>query len=281
MSETEQLRFRRTVESQGFSIVYHVLTLDTDLSDGAFRLYVLLLKYAQQSGTCWPGVDRLAADLGKKPRTILYHLAELTERGLISRERRPNRSSITWIEDLETVYGKANQETDGKAGGEPDRETDEENCAEEAEEETDAEAEESAKFCTEQMCDVQNFAHPGHAKFCTSEEQQENNNNAVAVGPAAATTTATTTAAAALLRDFGVDPVTARTLVARGCSEDQVRGWIAYARQAKGLSNPAGFVVSRLQLGASPPAPVNSGADEQRQHRRRFIEGEYAEFIMH
>jgi DNA-binding transcriptional ArsR family regulator len=100
----EELRYRRQVDAAGFSILHHALTVDRALSDGAFRVYALLLKYAQQKAACWPGVTRLAADLGKAERTVSRTLAELEGRGIITRERRYGRSSVTWIEDLEAVY---------------------------------------------------------------------------------------------------------------------------------------------------------------------------------
>ena len=83
----EPLRSRSTVKQLGWAQVYHILTLNNELSDGAFRLYVLLLKYARQSRRCWPGVERLARDLDKAKSTIKAQLAELTERRLITRER--------------------------------------------------------------------------------------------------------------------------------------------------------------------------------------------------
>jgi hypothetical protein len=107
----ETIRFRSPVKQQGWAQVYHALTLDTELSDGAFRLYVLLLKYARQSGSCWPGVERLARDLGKAKSTVKARLAELTRRGLITRGRRLGTSSVTWIEDLEQVYGGSENRT--------------------------------------------------------------------------------------------------------------------------------------------------------------------------
>ncbi|MDY7076992.1 MAG: helix-turn-helix domain-containing protein [Chloroflexota bacterium] len=102
--DPEPLCSGSTVKRLGWAQVYHVLTLDKELSDGAFRLYVLLLKYARQSGGCWPGVERLAQDLGKTKSTIKARLAELAERGLVTRERRFGASSITRMEDLEQVY---------------------------------------------------------------------------------------------------------------------------------------------------------------------------------
>lgn len=104
MTEREGLAFRNPVKQDGWAQVYHVLTLDTDLSDGAFRLYVLLLRYARQDAECWPGRDRLAQDLGKSVRSIDYRLEQLVKRGLITREQRQNQTAMTWIEDVEKVY---------------------------------------------------------------------------------------------------------------------------------------------------------------------------------
>jgi predicted transcriptional regulator len=101
----DEIRFRRRIEEAGYSILYHVLTLDGELSDQAFRLYSLLLKYAQQRGKAWPGIERLAEDLGKSEKSVKRALAELRRRGLISRQRRFGTSSITYIEDPNDVYG--------------------------------------------------------------------------------------------------------------------------------------------------------------------------------
>ena len=98
------LAFRNPVKQQGWAMIYHVLTLDQDLSDGAFRLYVLLLMYARQADGCWPGRERLAKDLGASVPTVDRRLSELVKKGLITRQQRLNRTAMTWIEDLEDVY---------------------------------------------------------------------------------------------------------------------------------------------------------------------------------
>lgn len=123
MSETEQperLQHRSPVKRAGYAIMHHVLTLDSQLSDGAFRLYALLLKYAQQKSACWPGVVRLAQDLSKTERTTARRLSELVGRGLITRERRRSASAITWIEDLEHVYLTKMSDTDLTKMSDPD-----------------------------------------------------------------------------------------------------------------------------------------------------------------
>ena len=101
----DEIRFRRRIEEAGYSILYHVLTLDGELSDPAFRLYSLLLKYAQQKDYAYPGVKRLAEDLSKSEKSVKRALAELRRRGLISRQRRFGTSTITYIEDPNEVYG--------------------------------------------------------------------------------------------------------------------------------------------------------------------------------
>ena len=100
----ERIAYRNPIKRLGWAQVYHVLTLDTDLSDGAFRLYSLLLKYARQAGSCYPGIERMSLDLDRGKRTVARHLSELVERGLVTREQRAGTSAITYVEDLETVY---------------------------------------------------------------------------------------------------------------------------------------------------------------------------------
>ena len=55
-----------------------------------------------------------------------------------------------------------------------------------------------------------------------------------------------------LLADFGVEEPWVSDL-AMMCSEETVRGWIAYVNGRDGVTNPAGFLISRLRTGESPP----------------------------
>lgn len=78
------------------------------------------------------------------------------------------------------------------------------------------------------------------------------------------------------LTGLGVDPTTARKL-AGSCAPGDVVGWVEYARKAQGLDNAAGLVVARLRAGEPAPDPGGDGDGG----RRRFIEGEFAEFVQH
>ncbi len=100
--ESEEIRFRNPVKGVGFVMLSHVITLDPELSDGAYRTYATYIMYAQQNDKCWPGRDRMASDRQKGEATITRHNQELESLGYITRERRLDTSSITWIEDPES-----------------------------------------------------------------------------------------------------------------------------------------------------------------------------------
>ena len=101
--QDEQIRFRNPIIQVGYAQMWHVITLDQSLSDGAYRLYALYIKYAQQKDACWPGRDMLAKLRGVSEATITRQNQELEKAGYITRERRPGRVSITWIEDVSQI----------------------------------------------------------------------------------------------------------------------------------------------------------------------------------
>ena len=101
---TESIRHRRTIEDIGFAMLYHAITFDPQLSDGAKLTYAALLSHAQQKTYCWPGIEKLAEERGKCAGTISRHLLELKERGLITREPWAGTSWMTYIEDANNVY---------------------------------------------------------------------------------------------------------------------------------------------------------------------------------
>lgn len=216
--QQEEIRFRNPVEQHGFAVVYHVLTLDRNLSDGAFRLYALLLKYAQQKDRAYPGVARLASDLGVSEKTIKNRLAELERARLISRQRRFGSSSITWIEALQDAYDMPEQMCEGVEN-----------------------------YPIEQVCEgVKSYPSMGQnftPKEQEEEEQQERDgggfhpeqkhalNALVALGVSA--------------------PVAIRLAGAR--DPTAVQGWCDYAGRANGIRDPAAFVVHKLKIGDDPP----------------------------
>ncbi len=69
------------------------------------------LHHARQAGSCFPGQERLSQERGVTERSVRSHLKELTERSLITVERRGrSRTNLYWLEPLEEVYGKKSSE---------------------------------------------------------------------------------------------------------------------------------------------------------------------------
>ncbi len=103
--EKRSLIFRNPNLAHGFTQIPNVILKDATLSANAVRLYILLLSYAWQEKECFPGQDRLAADMGCNRTTINRNLSELKKRKLITWERRGLcKCNIYYIERLEGGY---------------------------------------------------------------------------------------------------------------------------------------------------------------------------------
>ena len=89
---------------QGFTAVPRVVLKAPNLTMQGKILFALLLDYAWQKGSCFPGQDRLANDLSVHKNTVIKHLNELKEFGLISwKQRGLNRTNIYYINPLESL----------------------------------------------------------------------------------------------------------------------------------------------------------------------------------
>lgn len=86
---------------QGFTSTPNYILRDPSISPAAKTVYSLLLSYAWQEGSCFPGQKRLAVDLGLKERMVRYHIAELKKKGLIEIKRRGlGQTNIYIIKDI-------------------------------------------------------------------------------------------------------------------------------------------------------------------------------------
>lgn len=252
----EQLRFRRRIDQAGWARLSHALTLDHTLSDGAYRLYALLLKYARQASGCWPGVRRLAQDLGKTERTITNRLADLTNKGLVTRERRFGRSSVTWIEDLEKVYEDHLPERlfEQEKSFPFEQMFEQEKTfafeqASEREENFPIEhaSEQEKDFLSEQTFESEKNFLSTQEKNCLTEEETEKKKQ-----HGGGVTRQDQNNSLERLVDFGVSRTVAKRITReRSCAD--VLDWLAYAQRAAGLQNPQAFVVRRLLDGEFAP----------------------------
>ena len=220
---SEGLRFRRAVEQAGFARLSHLIVTDTELSDGAVRLYARLLYYARQDVRCWPGRQRLADDLGVSKATIKRRIAELVDRGLITRERRGmHKTAITWIEDLATVYSGEPVDNSRQVKNDPSRQVKNDPSIDGSKMTHKEETEEETKADDDGWTDIQRQS-------------------------------------LTILTEAGADVTQTVRAVARRRTPDDVQGMIDAARCKPGLTNPLGWAIARLRDGEVPPRIEESG----------------------
>lgn len=88
MSEHRHVIIEDELLAAGFTQIPNLLLRRPDIAAGAKVVYMLLLSYAWQDQQTYPGQDRLAADMGATERSVITHLKQLRDAGLISIRRR-------------------------------------------------------------------------------------------------------------------------------------------------------------------------------------------------
>jgi hypothetical protein len=76
------------VLQEGFTQVPNFILKDSKLSPGSKVTYAMFLSYAWHADFCFPGQDRLAADMGMSRSRVTEFVSELEMAGLISIQRR-------------------------------------------------------------------------------------------------------------------------------------------------------------------------------------------------
>lgn len=94
----------------GFAQLPYYILCDKELSAWARLAYAVLLKYAWQEGSCFPGQQRMADDLGISEKTLRNALNELKEYNYIDWKRqglnKPNVYTILSVQDRWTKHKK-------------------------------------------------------------------------------------------------------------------------------------------------------------------------------
>jgi hypothetical protein len=75
------------VAAAGFTQVPNVILKSIDLSVGAKLAYAMLLSYAWQNDSCFPGQETLATDMGVSKRSVVSFIKELDRAGFVSVKR--------------------------------------------------------------------------------------------------------------------------------------------------------------------------------------------------
>ncbi|HEY7416635.1 MAG TPA: helix-turn-helix domain-containing protein [Ktedonobacteraceae bacterium] len=91
----------------GFVQLPNFILTDKQLSAYAKLSYALLLSYAWQKDSCFPGQGRMANDLGVSERYLRQALKELEDHTYISVERRGlNKTNVYTILSIEKRWAK-------------------------------------------------------------------------------------------------------------------------------------------------------------------------------
>lgn len=89
---------------RGFTQLPNYVLRDKDLSFGARLAFAVLLSYAWQQDSCFPGQGKMAEDLGTHERSVRRYLQELKDRGYIDwKQRGLNRTNVYYILDYQPL----------------------------------------------------------------------------------------------------------------------------------------------------------------------------------
>jgi len=97
----------------GFTQLPNYVLKDKKLSFGARLAYAVLLSYAWQDESCFPGQARMAEDLGTTDRSIRTFLKELRQRGYITwKQQGLNKPNIYYLLDYKPLEIRADRKPD-------------------------------------------------------------------------------------------------------------------------------------------------------------------------
>jgi DNA-binding MarR family transcriptional regulator len=89
---------------QGFTQLPRFVLKDKKLSFGARLTYAVLLSYAWQEDSCFPGQDKIAGDLGVSRQAVNGYLTEFKDKEYINWERRGlGKTNIYYILDYKPL----------------------------------------------------------------------------------------------------------------------------------------------------------------------------------
>jgi len=102
----------------GFVLLPRTLLHAPGLSRDAKLLYAVLLSYACQAGSCFPGAERLQHDLGCGKNQVTRYLQELEVAGLVTRQRRGQGKTTRYtLHDVQAVATAAATAADSPEAG--------------------------------------------------------------------------------------------------------------------------------------------------------------------
>lgn len=96
-ARVEQIIVENTMLRAGFAAFPYLVMKDRSLSIGARLAYAFLLMYAWQEGSCFPGQETLAQEMGISRAQVQRLLYELRDQQYIRIERTDRRFNNTYV----------------------------------------------------------------------------------------------------------------------------------------------------------------------------------------
>ena len=90
----------RDIRKRGWFWVENELIDRTDLSFEVKSMYMILARFADNEGKCFPSIEKLAEIIGKDKRTVIRYIKKLEEKGLIEKRRRFNQTNIYCLKNV-------------------------------------------------------------------------------------------------------------------------------------------------------------------------------------
>lgn len=122
ISQRETIVIEDEAIKHGFSPIPGYILKDKKLSFGARVAYGVLLSYAWQTGSCFPGQVRMAEDMGTTDRSVRTFLKELRDNNYIDwKQRGLNKTNVYYILSVQQRFKRHVNRGDRKHTSTPDR----------------------------------------------------------------------------------------------------------------------------------------------------------------
>ena len=72
----------------------------TDLDMSEKFMYMILARFSDSSGICFPSYEKLSEITGKDKRTLMRYIKKIEEKGLIEKKKRFNKSNIYYLKNV-------------------------------------------------------------------------------------------------------------------------------------------------------------------------------------
>ena len=96
----------RDIRKRGWFWIENELIDRTDLSFEVKSMYMILARFADNEGKCFPSVEKLAEIIGKDKRTVIRYIKKLEEKGLIEKRRRFKQTNIYYLKNANSNSDK-------------------------------------------------------------------------------------------------------------------------------------------------------------------------------